>query len=62
MVEQSDEEAKELIDTTLEQAGDSFNRASGLALKKAVKAILMLQEFLEHLIQKHLVWMIFSST
>ena len=39
MVEQSNEEAKELIDTTLAEAGDDFNRASGLALKKAVKQI-----------------------
>lgn len=39
MVEQSNEEAKELIDTTLAAAGDEFNRASALALKKAVKTI-----------------------
>lgn len=39
MVEQSNEEAKELIDTTLAEAGDDFNRASGLALRRAVKQI-----------------------
>ena len=39
IVEQANEEAKTLIDTTLQQAGADFNRASGLALKAGVQKI-----------------------